>query len=440
MALNSLFSDIMVLCLLLMAAFVIREFVRPLQRWFLPSSVVAGLIGLVLGPQVLGLIHIPETFSGFNSIMMRIIMTCVVMGVAFSGKRLMAHMDYALANIFLYGAQMIVGVLIMLMVANFWPGMPEGWGILGTFAYFGSHGGVAAAGSVLEELGSSGAVGIGLILATGGLIISMVVGMAVVNYGVRKGWATFVKEPQAQPEYFYRGIMPKENRDSIGEVTTSTISINPLAFHLSVIMLAYALGLGIFTVLVKFIPVLGKINAMLYGLVGGLILWQVMASTKLDGYVDKKILNQISGFCLEILICGSMATLELDLVARYWAPLLLHIGISCGLTIIFCIWYFKKINNPEWFEKCLMVVGTCTGSSPNGLALVRAIDPDSRSCVPEAHGVYNAVFWWNNLLTPILPAVIITSGAVVLMGIASLFVIGSVLVMFILFWRKKATI
>lgn len=437
MTLASLFMDVMVLCLLLMAGFILREFIRPLQRWFLPSSVLAGVIGLIIGPQVLGLIEIPAVFSDFNSVMMRIIMTCVVMGVTFSGKRLIAHMDYALANVFLYGAQMIVGVLIMLAVAQVWPGMPEGWGILGTFAYFGSHGGVAAAGGVLEELGSDGAVGIGMILATGGLIVSMVVGMPVLNYGVRKGWATFVKEPQKQPEHFYRGIMPKENRESIGETTTATISINPLAFHLGIIMLAYALGLGIFTLLIKFVPVLSKVNAMLYGLVGGLLLWQLMTATKTSGYVDKKILNQISGFCLEILICGSIATLQLDLVAKYLLPLLLHIGVSCTLTIVFCLWFFKKVHNPEWFEKCLMVIGTCTGSSPNGLALVRAIDPESKSCVPEAHGVYNAVFWWNNLLTPILPAVIIASGAVTLMGIASLFVIGAVILMFVLFGRKK---
>ncbi len=436
MTLNSLFNDIMLLCLLLIAGFIIRELVPILQRWFLPASVIGGFFGLLIGQQVLGWITIPKVFGDFNAVMMRIIMTCVVMGVAFSAKRLVSHMDYALANIFLYGAQMIVGVLIALAVASMWPGMPNGWGLLGTFAYFGSHGSAAAAGAVLEELGSKGAVGIGLILATGGLIISMVVGMMVVNYGVRRGWATFVKEPQAQPPYFYRGILPMDKRDAIGHVTTTSISVNPIAFHLAVIMTAYAIGLAIFTLLMRYIPVLGKINAMIYGLVGGLILWQVLVSTKLDGYVDKKILNQISGFCLEILICGSLATVDLDLVSQYFVPLLLHIVISCALTICFCIWYFKKIHGEQWFEKALMVIGTCTGSSPNGLALVRAIDPKSESCIPEAHGVYNAVFWWNNLLTPILPAVIIAS-VVTLLGIASLFVIGSVIIMYLLFWRDK---
>lgn len=436
MTLASLFQDIMIMSLLLVGGFVIRSFCSPLQKLFLPASVVGGILGLILGPQVLGWIAIPETFPQFNSIMMRVIMTCVVFGVTVNASRLLEHMDYALTNIFLYGLQMIIGVLIALGCASFAPGMPKGWGILGTFAYFGSHGSAAAAAEVLVDQGSVGAVDIGMVLATGGLVWSMVVGMIVVNWGVRKGWTTFVKNPEKQPDYFYRGILPPEEREIIGITTTSTVAVNPAIFQLGLIMLCYALGYGIFVVLIKYIPILARVNAMLYGMIGGLIVWPVMRKTRTDGYVDKKTLNLISGFCLEILIVTAIASLSLDIVAKYWLPLTIHIVVSCALTTIFCIWFFKKVGNPEWFEKCVMVIGTCTGSSPNGLALVRAVDPNSESCAPQAHGVYNAIFWWNNLLTPILPLVIISS-VWKLLGVASLFVFGAIILMFMLFGRKR---
>ena len=194
---------------------------------------------------------------------MRIIITCVVLGISVNASKMLEHMDYALTNIFLYGSQMILGVLIMMFFSMFIPGMPEGWGILSTFAYFGSHGNAAAAGAVMEEIGVEGAVDIGMVLATGGLVWSMVVGMAVVNYGVRKGWGTFVKNPEKQPPYFYGGLLPEEKRESIGTVTTTPVAINPLAFQLCLILLSYAIGLGIFTVLTHFVPILSKINAML---------------------------------------------------------------------------------------------------------------------------------------------------------------------------------
>lgn len=422
--------------LLLIAGFVVRSYCKPLQKLFLPASVIGGVIGLILGEQVLGVITIPESFASFNGILMRIIMTCVVLGINVNASKMLEHLDYTLTNIFLYGAQMMIGVLLMLFFENIIPGMPEGWGILSTFAYFGSHGNAAAAGGVLEEMGVQGAVDIGMVLATGGLIWSMVVGMAVVNYGVRKGWTTFVKNPEKQPDYFYGGILPADKKEPIGHCTTTTVAVNPLAFQLGLIMVCYALGLGIFTILVRFIPVLSKINAMLYGMVGGLIMWPVMRKVHVDQYVDKKTLNNISGFCLEILIVTAISSLSLDILTKYWLPLLVNIVVICALTTVFCLWFFRKVGNPEWFEKCLMVIGTCTGSSPNGLALVRAVDPDSECCAPQAHGVYNAIFWWNNLLTPILPAVILTS-VWTLLGIDALFIVVSGVLMIILIAKKK---
>lgn len=436
MTLASLFQDIMVMSLLLLGGFLIRAICKPLQKLFLPSSVIAGVLGLVLGQQVLGLITIPESFSSFNGVLMRVIMTCVVFGISVTATQMKNHMDYTLANIFLYGTQMIIGVLIALVCASFAPGMPAGWGILGTFAYFGSHGSAGAAAAVLEELGSEGAVGIGMVLATGGLIWSMVIGMAVVNWGVRKGYATFVKNPEKQPPSFYGGLLPNDEREAIGFVRTTPISINPIAFQLAMLMGCYALGYGIFKILIMFIPVLAKVNAMLYGMIGALIVWPIMIKTKTSEYVDKKTLNNISGFCLDVLITTSIASMSLDVIAKYWLPLLIHVVVSCAFTTVFVVWFFRKVGNPEWFEKAMMVLGTCTGSSPNGLALVRAIDPDSLSCAPQAHGVYNALFWWNNLLTPILPALCIAS-VTSLLGVASLFVIGSVILMFVFFGRKK---
>ena len=437
MSLEFVFKDFVYFGLFLIAGFIIREFVKPLQKWFIPSSVIGGVLALVLGQQVLGLVEISPSFADYNSIYMRIIMTSVVIGIGFTAKKLRKHLDYAFANIFLYGAQLVVGILSAELLMSIWTDMPYGWGILGVFSYFGSHGGAAAAGKVLEELGSNGAVGIGMVLATGGLIVSMTAGMVVVNYGVRKGWATFVREPEKQPEWFYRGPLPMNQRESIGTATTTTISVNPIAFHLAILMVAYALGFGIFKMLVGLMPVLGKINKMLYGMVGGLIVWPIMTKLKLDSYVDKRVINQISSFCLEMLILTSIATLPLDIITKFGIPLLIHIVFNCALTILFCIWYFKKINSEQWFEKCVMVIGTCTGSTPNGFALVRAIDPESKAVAAEAHGVYNAIFWWNNLLTPILPALLLVSfwGTI---GVSLAFVIGASILSFIVYGRKKA--
>ena len=60
MTLASLFMGVMVICLLLIGGFIIRSYCKPLQKLFLPASVVGGILGLILGDQVLLLSRNPS--------------------------------------------------------------------------------------------------------------------------------------------------------------------------------------------------------------------------------------------------------------------------------------------------------------------------------------------------------------------------------------------
>ena len=109
---TEIFNALMLFGLLLLAGMAVRELVTPLQKVLLPASLIGGLIGLVLGQQVLGLIEIPAAFSEITSIGMRIIMTCIPIGMAVSAKRLYEHLDFVFTNMTMYGFQMIFGVLV----------------------------------------------------------------------------------------------------------------------------------------------------------------------------------------------------------------------------------------------------------------------------------------------------------------------------------------
>ena len=156
-------------------------------------------------------------------------------------------------------------------------------------------------------------------------------------------------------------------------------------------------------------PFASRISAMLYGVVGGLILWPIIRKLGLDHYVDRRIVSQISNFTLELIILGAMATIQLDVVAEFAVPLILHATIFCLLTMAFVFIYLKKIGHPQWFEKGLMLYGMCTGANPQGFALVRAVDPNGESCIFEALAVYNAVFFWNFLVLPFAATMVLVN-------------------------------
>ncbi|MBQ9422396.1 MAG: hypothetical protein IJU32_02335, partial [Pyramidobacter sp.] len=81
MTFASLFQDLILLFTFLLAGFVIREFVKPLQRFYIPASIVGGVLALVLGPQVLGWVEIPKSFSSMAGVMITLVLTASVIGV-----------------------------------------------------------------------------------------------------------------------------------------------------------------------------------------------------------------------------------------------------------------------------------------------------------------------------------------------------------------------
>lgn len=426
-----MFNAMMLFGILLIAGVVIRELFPPLQRILLPASLIGGFLGLILGQQVLGLIEIPQVFSGISSIGMRVIMTCVPIGIGVSARRIYQHLDFTFTNMTQFGFQMIFGILLGAFFCKIWAGLPEGWGLLGVAAYFGSHGSIPVVADIVDPTGELGFMSLGMIMATLGVLYAMIPGMIMANYGARHGWAAFTHNLAEQPGYFYRGTLPEEKREHLGRTTVNPNNVTGFAFQLGIIAVCYKFGELLFKfALIPMIPFLGKVSPMLYGLVGGLILWPVACKLKVAGYVDKPTVTQISNLTLEMIILGACATIQLDIVSKFFLPLLLHATVFCGISLLFTFAWMKRIGHPQWFEKALMVYGMTTGSNPQGFALVRAVDPNNESCIFEALGVYNAVFFWNNLILPFAASVLLVNRIpiyVIGVGLMLTFVVGDVI-------------
>ena len=432
-----LFNALIMFGLLLMAGVIIRELVPAFQKLLLPASVIGGFLGLILGQQVLGLIEIPTAiFSDITSYGMRIMMACVPIGITVTAKRIYEHLDFTFANMTMFGFQMMFGLMLGDVFCGIWPGLPDGWGLLGVAAFFGSHGNVPVVSEIIDPNGALGATSIGMVLATLGVLWAIIPGMVMANYGARHGWTTFTKDLSSQPKYFYRGTLPEDKRESLGKTTVNSTNVSGIAFQLAFLAVGYKLGELIFKGLIVFIPFLSNVGAMLYGLIGGLIIWPLLKMVKLDRYVDKETINQISNFTLEMILVTACATIQLDIVTTFFMPLFLHAFVFCGLTMVFVFIWMKKIGHPQWFEKALMVYGMCTGSNPQGFALVRAVDPNNQSCIFEAVGVYNAVFFWNFIIMPFAAAMVLV-GDRVPVYIASVGLMMTCVVGTILFRKKK---
>jgi ESS family glutamate:Na+ symporter len=416
MTVASFKNDLLIMALFMLAGWLIREKVKPLQKLFLPSSLIGGLLLLILGQQGFGLVTVPDSFSDLPGALISLVLASLVFGVAINKEKMRNYLDYSFITMTAYGMQMGLGVVLGFLLQKVWKGLPDGWGVMGVFAFHGGHGTAAAAASGFEKLGIADMMSVGMVLSTFGLIVAMAVGMIVVNFGIRKGWGAYVKEPKKQPEYFYGGPLPEEKRKPVGHLVTSSISINHLALQFAWLLTALLLGQSVFRLLGTFIPFFNELPSVLHGIFGGFLLWQIIRLFHLEKYVDLKTIKLITSFLLEIVVFSAMATLDLEFVQVYLVPMLIYTVILCALSIVLILFLSRKCLKHEWFEKACMAIGAATGNTSTGLALVRAIDPDSRSDAGDTHGVYSAIMSWKDIFTGLTP-VWLASGITLTAGV-----------------------
>lgn len=91
MIFKTLMGDLQILAALMLIGFLVREICKPIQKLYIPTSMLAGFIGLILGPQLLGVIEIPKSFSSYAGVLINVVLTCIVLGISFD-KNNFVHM------------------------------------------------------------------------------------------------------------------------------------------------------------------------------------------------------------------------------------------------------------------------------------------------------------------------------------------------------------
>lgn len=350
-----------------------------------------------------------------------------------------SYLDYVCVPMTAYGMQMCIGTGIGFLLSKVWTGLPTGWGIMGVFSFHGGHGTAGAAAATFSELGVEGNMSVGMVLSTIGLIVAMLVGMIIVNFGVRKGWATYVKEPKKQPDWFCGGVLPADKQKPVGQTVTTGISINHLALQMSWLLLALFIGQRLFAFLETLWSGFSVLPSVLHGVIGGAILWQVLKLLKLDRYVDLKTIKLISGFLLEIVVFTAMATLDVEFISSYIVPIMIYTLVMVTLTVFIVMFTANRFCKHEWFEKAVMAFGAATGNTSTGLALVRAVDPDSNSSAGDTHGVYTTLTAWKDAFVGLAPMWLV-SGISLTMGVGAALMVSFAALGFLFFDKRRRKI
>ncbi len=381
------------LCVLLGLGYWMRRRVGLLQRLFLPASVIAGLLGLLL----FQFLPIPAEVSvGWNKLpgtLINVVFACLFLGTALpsiskvwkSSSRQLAY-----GQIVAWG-QYAVGCFLVLLLLGPLFDLPDLFAGIMPVGFEGGHGTAGGMGPIFDQLGYPEMKDYALACATGGILGAILVGMGLVNWAVRKGYVEKRSAPQFGAEDL-TGMIPDSQRPSAGKLTVSSDVIESLSLHLVFVGAAILLGWLMKQGLLQGAQFLPGNGAQLFAsfplfplcMLGGVMVQFLADRFDQHKHMDHDLMLRIQNCALDFLVVAAIATIRIDVVAKQWIPLVVLI-LGGILWNVFCLMILaRRAFKDAWFERGIAEMGQSMGVTATGLLLLRVVDPDYETEAAEA--------------------------------------------------------
>lgn len=387
------------LSLLLVCGKLLRVAVPLLQRLYLPSSVIGGFLGLAVLTLFPGLIPAEwvaaaQRFPGF---LINVIFATLFLGVAtpaFSKVVRIAFPQLCFGQLLAWG-QYVLGLGLVGFVLAPLFGVPPAFGNLLEIGFQGGHGTVGGMADAFRAYGWEDGIDLGLTVATVGMIVGVVLGMALVNWAHRKGVVKEVRSFEERPLHERRGVHLRHERPIAGLQTVCSDSIDSLAWHVAVVGLAVGIGylmlLGLRAAETALFPAATHRLFQAFPLfplcmIGGVLLQSGARVCGCSLLVDHGQMQRISGAALDYLVLSAVTTIKLSVVAANWMPLLALCLAGTLLSVLLVVFLAPRLFRESWFERAIAEFGQSTGVTATGLLLLRTVDPENRTIAAASFG------------------------------------------------------
>lgn len=393
---GELFLDFAWMGVLLILGTWLRSKVPILQKYLIPANLIAGVIGLIVGANLLGWIDLTTDRLGAY-VYHLLALLFIALGLRAPRNSIgLSSIKFGMIFLSVYLVQAIVGLIIAFLL--FYTLMPElfvGIGFLPPLA-FGMNPGIAySIGSNWEQYGFANGGVVGLTFSAVGFLVAYTAGIALVRNGIKSGKATFIVQGTELPEDVRKGILSKPEANSEEKITTSPENIESLSFHLGLVGSTFILTYIIVKMMETGLMYVGAENEVstlwsfhfIFAAMIALLVRRVLDSTGSSRLIDDRTMTRCSNLFMDFMIVASVAAISLVVVAHYWIPLLL-ISVAVALTTWALILAMTRDAFNEYvFERYTAIFGNMTGTLQSALVLLRIVDSGMKSPVS-----YNLVY------------------------------------------------
>ena len=429
------------LCLLLLVGTALRQRLRWLRALGIPEALVAGLLGLLIGPF--------GPWSIFPEQVYRIwsqtpgVLISLVFATLFLGQRLpspgviwnRAAGQTAFGMVLGFGQYLVGGLLVLLVLQPLFGTSPLMAALI-EVGFEGGHGTAAGLGPTFRELGFPAGETLGLAMATVGVLTAVLLGSTLVVFGRGRQWLARVDRARSDtaavdPMSAEERLNLERAAGTVDPDTPRSMTIDALTLNVALAGGAVGLGILLKALLTGLGGVLGgpdsanlirAIPVFPLAMVGGLTVQVVLQRTRQTDLASPVAQASLGSVAMDLLITAAMASLNLPLLEENWIPFV-ALAVA-GLTWNVCALLFlaPRIFRDHWFERGIADFGQGTGVTATGLLLLRMADPRGRSRAMEAFSFKQLLFepfLGGGLVTALSP-VLITSWGLPLFSAAAL--------------------
>ena len=391
--------DICIISGLLVIAHLLRASIPWLSRFLIPSSMIAGLIGLALGPGGYDLLPFSRGEDGntllgtYPGILIVLLFATLLMGhrptqltrETWRGSR--TSFLYNLGSEFMqYGVVLCVGVALLTFVFT---DLRDEFMVMLPGGFAGGHGTAAVYADAMPQW--EAARSIGFTFATLGILCAVFGGLVLVNLARRRGWVArdvpvaTADGAQVAPEQ--SSFLPSLFQASTGRTTVNSIALEPLAWHVALVLAVYGVTVTVMPTIRELLPPKFLLPAFVIAMVIGWFVQTALDLAKVGQYVDAKTIGSIGSLASDYLVAFGIASINVQIVLTHAVPLVVFALLGLALCVGWLLIVAPRVYKEHWFESGIFTYGWNTGTIAFGVALLRIVDKRSDSRVLSDYGV-----------------------------------------------------
>jgi ESS family glutamate:Na+ symporter len=391
--------DICIISGLLVIAHLLRAGIPWLSRFLIPSSMIAGLIGLALGPGGYDLLPFSRGEDGntllgtYPGILIVLLFATLLMGhrptrltrETWQGSR--TSFLYSLGSEFMqYGLVLCAGTALLAFVFT---DLRDEFMIMLPGGFAGGHGTAAVYADAMPQW--EAARSIGFTFATLGILCAVFGGLVLVNLARRRGWiardvpVATADGAQVAPEQ--SSFLPSLFQASTGRATVNSIALEPLAWHVALVLAVYGATVTVMPTIRELLPPKFVLPAFVIAMVIGWFVQTALDLAKVGQYVDAKTIGSIGSLASDYLVAFGIASINVQIVLTHAVPLVVFALLGLALCVGWLLIVAPRVYKEHWFESGIFTYGWNTGTIAFGVALLRIVDKRSDSRVLSDYGV-----------------------------------------------------